>query len=441
MREVITLQVGQAGNQVGCRFWQTICDETELDGTGKPRDTFNDIVADKIDVYFHELNGRYVPRNILVDLEPGTTEVIKASPYGGIFKQDNYAFGNNGAGNNWAKGHYTEGAELVDGVLDLVRKERERTERAQGFQYIHSLGGGTGSGLGTLLLLKLRDAYPDKRGETYSIYPDEMADTVVAPYNAILSSHQLLENSDMTYVVDNAALYDISKKKLGLKQPNFADLNYLITLCMSGTTCSIRFPGYLNSCMCKLAVNLVPFPRLHFFSMSCAPIQSPQNRNYVKTDTEEITKSVWNGDNWFCKIDPNDGKYLTNCVIYRGNFSSLEVDNATFKIQSTQSESFVEWIPNNVKTGIILYPSKEQPLSATFIGNTTAAKGMFERLCEQFTSLYKRKAFLHWYKGEGMDEMEFQEADKNVVDLITEYQDKQDAVVGGDEDEGDDDDI
>merc|ERR1712034_23700 len=96
-------------------------------------------------------------------------------------------------------------------------------------------------------------------------------------------------------------------------------------------------------------------------------------------------------------------------------------------------------IPNNIKAAVVDIPPVDSKLSATFVTNTTALKAMFQRLASQFSALYKRKAFLHWYKGEGMDEMEFQEADKNVVDLITEYQDKQDAVVGGDEEEGDED--
>lgn len=86
-----------------------------------------------------------------------------------------------------------------------------------------------------------------------------------------------------------------------------------------------------------------------------------------------------------------------------------------------------------------MYPGKEYSLSDTFVANTTAIKNMFQRLSQLFTALFKRKALLHWYKDEGMSEVEFAEADKNVVDLITELQDKQDAVVGGDEDEGWDD--
>merc|ERR1712165_395713 len=112
-----------------------------------------------------------------------------------------------------------------------------------------------------------------------------------------------------------------------------------------------------------------------------------------------------------------------------------EVDENAEKRQTKQADDFVEWIPNNIKSSIVETPPVTSSMSATFIANTTALKGIFQRLATQFGAMYKRKAFLHWYKGEGMDEMGFQEADKNVRDLITEYQDKQDAVVGGDDDE------
>merc|ERR1712029_602880 len=129
------------------------------------------------------------------------------------------------------------------------------------------------------------------------------------------------------------------------------------------------------------------------------------------------------------------GKFLTASMMYRGAISTQETDENIEKVQATKAEDFVEWIPNNIKSAVIDVAPVDANISATFVTNTTALKAMFQRLASQFSALYKRKAFLHWYKGEGMDEMEFQEADKNVVDLITEYQDKQDATVGGDEDE------
>merc|ERR1712157_77721 len=176
---------------------------------------------------------------------------------------------------NWAKGHYTEGAELVDSVLDVVRKEAESCDCLQGFQLTHSLGGGTGSGMGTLLISKIREEYPDRIMNTFSVVPSpKVSDTVVEPYNATLSVHQLVENTDETYCIDNEALYDICFRTLKLTTPTYGDLNHLVSATMSGVTTCLRFPGQLNADLRKLAVNMVPFPRLHFFMPGFAPLTS-----------------------------------------------------------------------------------------------------------------------------------------------------------------------
>merc|ERR1711902_112858 len=91
-------------------------------------------------------------------------------------------------------------------------------------------------------------------------------------YNATLSVHQLVENTDETYCIDNEALYDICFRTLKLTNPTYGDLNHLVSLTMSGVTTSLRFPGQLNADLRKLAVNMVPFPRLHFFMPGFAPL-------------------------------------------------------------------------------------------------------------------------------------------------------------------------
>ncbi|XP_062239260.1 tubulin beta chain-like isoform X6 [Platichthys flesus] len=276
MREILHLQAGQCGNQIGAKFWEVISDEHGIDPSGTYHGD-NELQLERINVYYNEATGgKYVPRAVLVDLEPGTMDSVRSGAFGQIFRPDNFVFGQSGAGNNWAKGHYTEGAELVDSVLDVVRKEAECCDCLQGFQLTHSLGGGTGSGMGTLLISKIREQYPDRIMNTFSVVPSpKVSDTVVEPYNATLSVHQLVENTD-----------------------------------------------------------------------------------------------------------------------------------------------------------------------ETFIGNSTAIQEMFKRMSEQFTAMFRRKAFLHWYTGEGMDEMEFTEAESNMNDLVSEYQQYQDATAeeeGEGEGEGDED--
>ncbi|RVE42647.1 hypothetical protein evm_012699 [Chilo suppressalis] len=244
MREIVHLQAGQCGNQIGSKFWEIISDEHGIDPTGHYRGD-SELQLERIQVYYNEAEDgkRYVPRAVLVDLEPGTMDAIRSSGYGQLFRPDNYVFGQSGAGNNWAKGHYTEGAELVESVMDVVRKEAEPCDCLQGFQLTHSLGGGTGSGLGTLLLSKLREEYPDRIVNTFSVMPSpKVSDTVVEPYNATLSVHQLVENTDETFCIDNEALYDICFRTLRLSSPTYGDLNHLVSPINVPTVGAQAFP-------------------------------------------------------------------------------------------------------------------------------------------------------------------------------------------------------
>ncbi|TYG70081.1 hypothetical protein ES288_D05G283500v1 [Gossypium darwinii] len=408
MREILHVQGGQCGNQIGSKFWEVICDEHGVDPMGRYQgDGSSDLQLECINVYYNEAyGGRYVPRAVLMDLEPGTMDSITSGPYGQIFRPDNFIFGQSGAGNNWAKGHYTEGAELIDSALDVVRKEAENCDCLQGFQVCQSLGGGTGSGMGTLLISKIREEYPDRMMMTFSVFPSpKVSDTVVEPYNATLSVHQLVETADECMVLDNEALYDICFRTLKLTTPSFGDLNHLISAAMSGVTCCLRFPGQLTSDLRKLAVNLIPFPRLHFFM---------------------------DAKNMMCAADPRHDRYLTASAMFRGKMTK-EVDEQMTNVQNKNSSYFVEWIPNNVKSSVCDIPPKGLKMSSTFVGNSTSIHEMFRRVSEQFTAMFRRKAFLHWYTGEGMDEMEFTEAESNMNDLVAEYQQYQDATV---EDEG-----
>jgi len=293
----------------------------------------------------------------------------------------------------------------------------------QGFQLTHSMGGGTGAGMGTLLISKIREEYPDRVMSTYSVIPSpKVSDTVVEPYNATLSVHQLVENADQCFALDNEALYDICFRTLKLTTPTYGDLNHLIAAAICGT---------------KLAVNMVPFPRLHFFMIGYAPLTSRGSQQYRALTVPELTQQCFDAKNMMCAADPRHGRYLTCAVLFRGRMSSKEVDEQMLNVVNKNSSYFVEWIPNNIKASICDIPPKGLKMATTFIGNTTAIQETWKRVAEQFTVMFRRKAFLHWYTGEGMDEMEFTEAESNMNDLVAEYQQYQDATV---EEEGEFDD-
>ena len=245
-----------------------------------------------------------------------------------------------------------------------------------------------------------------------------MSDTVVEPYNATLSVHQLVENTDETYCIDNEALYDICFRTLKLTTPTYGDLNHLVSLTMSGVTTCLRFPGQLNADLRKLAVNMVPFPRLHFFMPGFAPLTARGSQQYRALTVPELTQQMFDAKNMMAACDPRHGRYLTGKIdiysqinfisypasllvaaVFRGRMSMKEVDEQMLNIQNKNSAYFVEWIPNNVKTAVCDIPPRGLKMAATFIGNSTAIQELFKRISEQFTAMFRRKAFLHWYTG------------------------------------------
>lgn len=349
-------------------------------------------------MYYNEAaKGKWVPRAVLVDLEPGTMDAVRSGPYGNLFRPDNFVFGQSGAGNNWAKGYYTEGAELVENVLDVVRREAETADSLQGFQLSHSLGGGTGSGMGTLLVSKIREEYPDRMLATFSVVPSPKgSDTVVEPYNATLSVNQLIDYADETFCIDNEALYDICQKTLKLPQPTHADLNHLVSAVMSGVTTCLRYPGQLNSDLRKLAVNLVPFPRLHFFTVGFAPLSSMNLRSFRSLTVPELTQQLFDPKNMMAGSDPRNGRYLTVATFFRGKVSIKEVEDQMRAVQERNSVNFVEWIPNNVQSAICSIPPRGLKMSATLVANSTSIQELFRRVADQFSAMFRRRAFLHW---------------------------------------------
>ena len=165
----------------------------------------------------------------------------------------------------------------------------------------------------------------------------------------------------------------------------------------------------LNADLRKLAVNMVPFPRLHFFMPGFAPLTSRGSQQYRALTVPELTQQMFDAKNMMAACDPRHGRYLTVATMFRGRMSMKEVDEQMLNVQNKNSSYFVEWIPNNVKTAVCDIPPRGLKMSSTFIGNSTAIQELFKRISEQFTAMFRRKAFLHWYTGEGMDEMEFTE--------------------------------
>lgn len=168
-----------------------------------------------------------------------------------------------------------------------------------------------------------------------------------------------------------------------------------------------------------------------------APLTSRGARSFRAVTVPELTQQLFDPKNMMAGSDFRNGRYLTCSAIFRGKVSMKEVEDQMRNMQRKNSTYFVEWIPNNIQTSSCSVPPLGLKMSSTFIGNSTAIQEIFKRVGDQFTAMFRRKAFLHWYTGEGMDEMEFTEAESNMNDLVSEYQQYQNATTYDEEEEYD----
>ena len=196
--ECISIHLGQAGIQTGNQCWELYCLEHGITPDGLMHaDKTLGIADDSFNTFFSETSsGRHVPRAVFVDLEPTVCDEVRSGPYQQLYHPEQIINGKEDAANNYARGHYTTGKEIVDVVLDRIRKLADNCTGLQGFLVFHATGGGTGSGFGSLLLERLSVDYGRKSKLSFAVSPSPQVSTaVVEPYNSVLSTHALLEHT------------------------------------------------------------------------------------------------------------------------------------------------------------------------------------------------------------------------------------------------------
>merc|ERR1711907_805092 len=325
----------------------------------------------------------------------------------------------------------TIGKEIVDLVLDRIRKLADNCTGLQGFMAFNACGGGTGSGLACLLLERLSVDYGKKSRLSFTVWAcPQVATAVVEPYNTVLCVHSLLEHTDVTIMYGDEALYDICRRNLDIERPTYTNLNRLIAQIISSLTASLRFDGALNVDVTEFQTNLVPYPRIHFVVSSYAPVISAEKAYHEQLSVAEITNSAFEPASMLCKVDPRHGKYMAVCLMYRGDVVPKDVNAAVATIKTKRTIQFVDWCPTGFKCGINYQPPTVVPggdlakvmRAVCMESNSTAIAEVFSRIDHKFDLMYSKRAFVPWYVGEGMEEGEFSESREDLAALEKDYE-------------------
>ncbi|KAF5276897.1 hypothetical protein FQA39_LY06448 [Lamprigera yunnana] len=432
MREVVSLHIGQCGVQMGSACWELYCLEHGIQPDGEIPSEQMTCGDRSFHTFFSESEcGKYVPRSVLVDLEPSVVDEVRTGTYRKLFHPEKLISGKEDAANNYARGHYTVGKDMIELVLDQIRKVCDNCTNLEGFLLFHSCGGGTGSGFTSLLVERLSVDYGKKEKIQFTIFPaPQFSSAIVEPYNSILTTHMGLEHIDCTFPIDNEAIYNICSRNLNIERPTYTNLNRIVGQIVSSTTASLRFEGALNVDLREFQTNLVPYPRIHYAVLTYAPIV-PQDLAYHESfSVSELTNSLFESTNHMVVCDARRGKYMSCVILYRGDVLPKDVNLAIASIKTKKCIQFVDWCPTGFKVGINYQPPTLVPggdlakvqRAACMMSNTTAIADACACINYKFDIMYAKRAFVHWYISEGLEEGEFAEAREDTAALEKDYE-------------------
>ncbi|KAI1897436.1 hypothetical protein AGOR_G00083270 [Albula goreensis] len=454
MTQSIVVQVGQCGNQVGCRFWDlALREHAHVNKKGIYDEALSSFFRN-VDTRANDGEGSDIAggkirslkaRAILIDMEEGVVNEILQGPLRDVFDSTQLITDVSGSGNNWAVGHKVYGSVYRERITERVRKAMEYCDCLQCFFLIHSMGGGTGSGLGSCVLSLLEEEFPEISRIVTAVYPSGEDDVITSPYNSVLAMRELTEHADCVLPVENQSLVDIVNKirhmasttkpgsvikKDGTlisgqggvtkSEKPFDAMNNIVANLLLNLTSSARFEGSLNMDLNEITMNLVPFPRLHYLVSSLTPLYTLADVNIPTRRLDQMFTDAFSKDHQLIRADPKHSLYLACALMVRGN---VQVSDLRRNIERLRpSLPFVSWNQEGWKTGLCSVPPVGHSHSLLALANNTCVKPTFIDLKDRFIKLYKKKAHLHHYLHvEGMEQGYFTEAISSLSSLIEEY--------------------
>ncbi|CAE6415391.1 unnamed protein product [Rhizoctonia solani] len=380
-REIVSVQLGQCGNQIGSLFWQRLCAEHGINKDGILEEWATE-GGDRKDVFFYQADDEhYIPRAILVDLEPRVINTILTGPYRDLYNPENIFLSKEGggAGNNWANG-YASGERCYEEVMEMIDREAEGSDSLEGFMMMHSIAGGTGSGMGSYLLERLNDKFPKKLLQTYSVFPNQVdGDVVVQPYNSVLTLKRLVNNADSVVVLDNAALQRLSSEGGASSGQSFDQTNQLA-------------------------------------------------RSVRKTTVLDVMRRLLQPKNRMVSAVPSKSScYISILNIIQGDVDPSDVHQSLLRIRERQLANFIPWGPASIQVALTRkspYVAASHRVSGLMLANHTSMASLFKRILDQFDRLKRRNAFMDQYRKERMFEHgleEFDDSRATVEETMNEY--------------------
>ncbi|PRW20279.1 epsilon tubulin [Chlorella sorokiniana] len=375
-------------------------------------------------------------------MEEGVVNSILRGPLAELFDSRQLLTDVSGAGNNWAVGNCMYGPQYRDSLSNVIRSQAEACDSLQGFMLLHSLGGGTGSGLGSYVLEQLADEYPEvERFSTCVLPSPESDDVVTSPFNACLSLAKLAEHADCVLPVDNQALADIcaaaersrvprrgaaAAPAAGKGEQPFDAMNSIAANLLLHLTASVRFEGQLNLDLNEVTTNLVPYPRLHFLLASMTPLgaattaagAAAASRQAGARSIDQAFLDVLSPSQQLVKVQPKQHTYLACGLIARGSVSPWDLNRGIGRLR--QQMRMAPWAEEAFKTGLCSCSPVGSTFSLLGLANNCGMAATLAGAQQRFLQLYRRRLYVHHYTAH-LDAAELEAAAEAVGWLAESY--------------------
>ena len=236
---IVTVQLGQCGNQIGFEFYDLLSKSAGQTGCASSSSFHSNDYSDLVSERFFDVNkdDKTFARAVMVDMEQkviGQAFHESQQQSAWSYRKDQQVTRKKGSGNNWAQGYCHHGPKCITDVLDKVSKEVERCDSLGGFLAVMSLAGGTGSGLGAFVTTALKDEYPHIAIVNNVIWPYTTGEVIVQNYNAVLTLSHLYSASDGIIFMENGKMQNICSHLLKVKNISFKDINTVVATKLAG---------------------------------------------------------------------------------------------------------------------------------------------------------------------------------------------------------------
>ncbi|CAF90655.1 unnamed protein product, partial [Tetraodon nigroviridis] len=422
---IVTVQLGQCGNQVGHELFDTICADAHL-GPGK---VFGTASRER---FFHQTaRGELVARAVLVDMEPKVVKrsLSRANRSGRWrYGEASYFCQKQGSGNNWANGYCVLGPRHRDAVEDLVRREVERCERLSGLLAVMSVAGGTGSGVGTYLTQRLRDAYPRSFILNHLTWPYGSGEVIVQNYNSALTLAHLYQLSDAILVHENDTLHGICAQLLRIQHISFTDINRVVARQLAGVLqpalTADSHGAYGRNPLGELVSALACHPEYKLLSVSAIPQIPASSLAYSAFSWPGLLKHL--RQMLISNTKMEEGKLagrpfnasLANLLVLRGK-DVYSADTGGFE----EPALYTPWLP--AERAFHLWkcpvPLDRQEKSATLVSNSQALLRPLDHMVAKAWNMFASRAYVHQYHAFGISEENFLDSFTSLEQILSSY--------------------